>query len=610
MHIPPSQVVARIGKMGRRLLRRRLPQLCKLKHEFRSRQIPPWGTPPRSTAPFVNGSEAANIVADIESGSFRFYGCKLNVGRPVCWTPAGVSYMWRYKLHSFDYLEALSACAQARPEQRHTYVDLGRDLILDWIQNCRYPDEPAWEPYPLSLRLIYWSRFLQQFQEVRDEVIRRSIYQQLCYLRRNVEYDLANNHVLENLVAIILAATLYVGTEEVKGLRRYASERLGRVLSELLTGDGALVERSASYHTTVLARLLMLMPVQSAGLSAIPCLADAAAKMSSIMYSYRVPGERLVNFNDSAPNMAPPVPIVMQVAKQEGIAVLGKHEHDGSFDGTELFRFESGRYHCFVDCGAPAPAENPGHCHAAIGAFVLYWGGKPIIVDPGCSTYDSGGQRLFERSTLAHNTITIDGLDQSEIWDRFRFGRRASVRWRDAIVNSDAGSLAIRHDGFVMQRRNVLHTRRFFFAKDFIVIADGIAAVDPGQCREHEVAMLISFDPSVGIRADGRKIVCTDGMAEIVTVSYCPHWTATESDTTVSEYFGSTKKTRAAQLRATVDESTVLLTVIAADRVPVRYLAGSPAVCVGEIKVWFEGNDLAPMCEPITADYTGVMAMS
>ena len=74
----------------------------------------------------------------------------------------------------------------------------------------------------------------------------------------------------------------------------------------------------------------------------------------------------------------------------------------GSFEGERFLAF---------DCG---PLGDGGHGHYdALSIEVA--SGRPLVVDPGRYTYcdDSPHWRRWFKSTAAHNTVTVDGLDQT-----------------------------------------------------------------------------------------------------------------------------------------------------------------------------------------------------
>ena len=90
-------------------------------------------------------------------------------------------------------------------------------------------------------------------------------------------------------------------------------------------------------------------------------------------------------------------------------------------------KFRNRHFEMLVDVNGLTPSVAPGHSHADTFHFVLHVFGSPFIIDTGVSTYSPGPERAYERSTQAHNTVTIENKDQSEVYGSFRVGRKASV---------------------------------------------------------------------------------------------------------------------------------------------------------------------------------------
>ena len=64
------------------------------------------------------------------------------------------------------------------------------------------------------------------------------------------------------------------------------------------------------------------------------------------------------------------------------------------------------------DCG---PLGDGGHGHYDLLSVEAFAGGRPLIVDPGRFTYSEAPPNLrrWFRGTAAHNTVCVDGLDQT-----------------------------------------------------------------------------------------------------------------------------------------------------------------------------------------------------
>jgi hypothetical protein len=118
------------------------------------------------------------------------------------------------------------------------------------------------------------------------------------------------------------------------------------------------------------------------------------------------------------------------------------------------------RLEVFIDIGPVGPNHQPGHAHADTFSFVLHIDGQPVIVDPGTSTYEIGPRRSWERSTAAHNTVTVAGADSSEVWSGFRVGRRAQVQ---VLIDTPHCVEAV-HTGYAHLGQH--HTRRWTLTDD------------------------------------------------------------------------------------------------------------------------------------------------
>ncbi len=114
--------------------------------------------------------------------------------------------------------------------------------------------------------------------------------------------------------------------------------------------------------------------------------------------------------------------------------------------------------HAVVDCGELGYLSIAAHGHADCLSLVYGVGGRWLIVDPGtCCYHGSRGWRDHFRSTRAHNTVAVDGRNQSEIAGPFMWGARArpsrEIWCRTLMGDVFRGS----HDGY--RGTGVVHTR-------------------------------------------------------------------------------------------------------------------------------------------------------
>jgi hypothetical protein len=101
---------------------------------------------------------------------------------------------------------------------------------------------------------------------------------------------------------------------------------------------------------------------------------------------------------------------------------------------------------------------NAGHAHADALAVTLDIGGRPLLIDPGTGTYTMDRRiRDLMRSSISHNTLTLDGRSSAVASGPFHWASRADARleaWRgnDGFAWAEAA-----HGGYgsVQHRRSI-----------------------------------------------------------------------------------------------------------------------------------------------------------
>jgi hypothetical protein len=160
-------------------------------------------------------------------------------------------------------------------------------------------------------------------------------------------------------------------------------------------------------------------------------------------------------------------------------------------DGPEIWCRCDGGPHGFLSIAAHAHAD-------ALSAEVRY-GGVDILADPGTYCYH-GDQvwRSYFRSTIAHNTVELDGQSQSAEGGPFLWLRQASAR---EIAVRDDGDTAVwiaRHDGYLRLQPAAQHQReiRLDRAARAVEIVDEVGV-------GHDVRLAFHLGPDVRAELDG-----------------------------------------------------------------------------------------------------------
>lgn len=429
-----GQILARLLRPLRRLRIRHLP-------EAESSLRRPSG------APWIPGRSRSRQW--LNSSTFSIFGETRSIVGARDWNPSDASRLWTYHLHYHDDL--------ADPRDRA----LEQRLIESWITANPPPGGPGWEPYPVSRRVVNWVSWLLGNAGNPPRGVRPSLAQQARALSRQIEYDLRANHLWTNGKALIFAACYLTGTEADHWLDQGLSI-IRRELDEQVLPDGGHFERSPLYHALFLEDLLDLVNLARLFPNAIGSdLREHLDKTTVAMLAWLRTMSRTdgapSGFGDTARGSAPVLKCLVEYAQRLGIHVSAPvPQRIQSLDTSRYVRMEQGRTTVWFDRGAPAPDYQPGHSHAAALAFELEYEGQPVIVNPGISTYQEGEARSWQRSTAAHNTLRLDGRDQSEMWGAFRVGRRARAIHSSQGASDDCVWVAGAHDGY----HPVIHSRR------------------------------------------------------------------------------------------------------------------------------------------------------
>ena len=422
---------------------------------------------------------------------------------PAFWRPGDEGLLFAFHIHGFSDLASYAGtegCAE--------HDTFWSRVITSWLDREGQPSTPGWHPYPMSWRIATWCSALSRGGwpiALRQRML-RSLVQQAAVLTRSIEHDIGGNHVLRNASALIFAGVC-LGDErlERKGIAVLHDELPRQVLA-----DGGHEERSTAYHRAVRCDLADVQVLLERGSRPIPdWLVGTREVMATWERAMRGPDGRLALLNDAWEGPSEPAnrsrdPIT--TLRSSGYIVL-RHDADQAI----------------LDVGPLAPTHLPPHAHADALSFVLWADGHSLIVDPGSFAY-SGPERRRFRSTAAHNTLEVDGLDQCELWGDFRAAFMPRVELREIETHGDVTVIVGRHDGYRRLPDPVEHQRTFCWLRgDGLVIVDQLRAGRPHQVRSrlHLAPGITAHDLRIGpicLRALG-----PGPAVEIVAGEYSPY---------------------------------------------------------------------------------------
>lgn len=342
------------------------------------------------------------------------------------WRKETRSPLWNFNLHYFEFLHPLTK--QYLETGSACYLEKTVQMIRGWIlQNPKEQAGDGWSSYAISLRLTNWLAYLSAVGQQLDADFRReltaSIHEQYAWLSTHLEMDILGNHYFENLKALVLCALFFHDTSALSAaLPAFRAE-----CQEEILPDGMHFELSPMYHKIVLEGLLRVCAALRAADQPDGQLEALAQSMLDAAYAMENGLSRTPLFNDSGDNTAKSLQALLTCAEQQlGLRPTKK----ASLPDSGYYFFENGPWRLIVDAGAPGPDYIPGHSHCDAMSFELFRSGEPVLVNSGTYAYQCP-QRHWFRSTEAHNTVQISGVEQSQIWGTFRLAKRSRTRVLD-----------------------------------------------------------------------------------------------------------------------------------------------------------------------------------
>lgn len=464
--------------------------------------------------------------------TFRFLNETRQIVAPSAWNDPAGEKLWLYHLHYFDDLNAVDAAAR---------TDWHQALLRRWVAENPPGVGNGWEPYPTSRRIVNWIQWTLAGQSL-PPAARHSLAVQARWLRRRLEYHLLGNHLLANAKALAFAGAFFVGPEAQQWLT--VSQRLlRRELAEQILPDGGHFERSPMYHALCLEDVLDLLNLAGAYPDALdPPLVARLRQLAVALRRWLAvmghPDGEISFFNDAALSMAPTLADLTAYGQRLGVAAEPAPVSPRIWlADSGYLRLENGPAVALLDVAPIGPDYLPGHAHADTLSFELSLFGQRVIVNSGASCYGTGPERQRQRGTAAHNTVTVDGQDSSEVWGGFRVARRArplNLRWGEA---ADGGWVECAHDGYRRLPGRVTHRRRWTLSPTSLRLEDRLDG------RYQEAVARLHFHPTVRAGLDsalkgwlelpGGQCLCWNiesGCARLIPSTWHPRFGVSEAN--------------------------------------------------------------------------------
>ena len=344
-------------------------------------------------------------------------------------------------------------------------------IILSWLQANPFPNgEHYVSAMECALRIPVFFFALKEIDCLTPEEDIRildaiHLHARLISKRLSL-YSSVGNHTITEAVGLVFAGAIFRKTPTGRRWLDTGITLLDNELNHQIFPDGGPAEQSLNYHRFVLDLYWLAMDfLHKNGLGAVHHWNPRLAAGEFFLSAFEDRQGRFPSIGDSDDGHA--------VGK--GLSPV-RGRRNSFEDGCETFRdagysvLKNERLLFTFDHGALGMHPFYNHGHADALSITLSVNGHPMLIDPGTYRYNGvPGWRGYFKGTRAHNTVTIDDLDQAVQETSFIWSRPYHAEL--VYHHDEAGELfwSAVHDGYarlmnpVCHQRSILHFDRSNF---------------------------------------------------------------------------------------------------------------------------------------------------
>jgi len=412
----------------------------------------------------------------------------------------------------------------------------------------------------IGIRAIswFWTIFpllpSRSFDDSSAQRIGDSLFAQLEHVHRYTSrFSSPNTHLIGEAAALFIAGLVFRDQKRPAIWLRWATAVLSEAAEKQVLDDGVYGELSSCYHCYALDFYLqaMVLAEQNGLPFPEPVRRKVSGMLEFLMHLTR-PDGTLPLLGDDDGGRALALDKQNYRSFQDGLclgAILyrrGDFKHQaGAFFQEALWMLGKGAWEVYGKLESQAPAGKQGcfpnagylvqrsdwgaldshlvfdrgglgmltgaHAHADALSIALFNRGRELLVDPGTFVYNCAPEwRSYFRSTRAHNTVTVDRLDQAE--------QGGTFHWKTGLHSRGAMELNVpgidyvegEHDGYERLPGGVIHRRRILrVAPESWIVVDDLRGSGEHRFDFHyhfapdvEVAGLEQDDIGVLVRAE------------------------------------------------------------------------------------------------------------
>ena len=410
-----------------------------------------------------------------------------------------------------------------------------KQQIFSWIEaNPPYYGINWASSLELSLRLVSWCwayKFIETsgvFSEDEKKRFLKSVYLQADFIINNLsKYSSANNHLIGEAAGLVITALTFPEFKNSDKWLNKGREILFKEMLKQVSGDGVGREQAFHYQVFIMELFILAGVLLAKNDIEIPVnVLDRFFRMNEFIMNLMNKNGKVAEFGDSDNGKAirlssggfnfyasllTSASILSGREDFKGKSSGFKEEHYWIFgmEGLKKYSFiksvnpglssrlfKEGGY-CILrnssdnckeeiltmDCGELGYPFMAPHGHADLLSITFSADGIDLLIDPGTYLYHTGDAwRDYFRSTKAHNTITINDRNQSEIKGPFMWGKRPVFSVHECEFSDQKDNITASCDN-----PGISHKRSICFYKEeaLWVIKDCISANGKNTIRQY-----------------------------------------------------------------------------------------------------------------------------
>jgi hypothetical protein len=422
-----------------------------------------------------------------------------------------VRYIW--ELNRMQHLVGLALAAVWTEEEA-----FAKEIVhqcRSWREQNPFLIGVSWKsPLEMGLRLVSWAyvatlaRGIPRLDDFFREEMQQTLYQHQHFISVfHARHSSANNHLVGEMAGLYLASVVWPWFAETPRWKALARHQLHHAMAEQIEPDGVGKERAIEYQLFTIE--LFLAAAALGSLSGDPFSDSYWQRLAAMTSFIRTVSDHRGHFprwGDGDGSRAVALPDTLpQRAAALSSCVGGKGEAETirtvadlrlwllrwGRDATDLpgsapatarantVTFPQGGYAVLstayggedeiivaFDAGPLGLEPLAAHAHADALSIWVSLGGREFLVDPGTFSYYSAGPwREYFRGTGAHNTVRVDGVDQSIAGGRFLWRWAARCRLEAVLAGTECEVGGMHevggvHEGYTRLRDPLVHRRQ------------------------------------------------------------------------------------------------------------------------------------------------------